>query len=236
LLISNYKSGDKVNYYRYDTHVHTAEVSPCGHLSAEQVIELYKNAGYAGIIITDHYYAATVDRPGLGWQEAAEYFLSGYRKAAEAGRREGLDVLLGMELRFDNTNEDYLVFGLDEEFIYEHPYLNRYTLETFRRLTEQEDILIFQAHPFRKGLSPSDSRLIDGIEAFNGNPRHDSYNDKAYSYGLSNGLLLLAGSDAHQIVDIGRCGIGITDRVHSIQEFVSWIKSGKSIDLIHKVT
>ncbi len=222
-----------MNYYRYDTHVHTAEVSPCGHLYAEQVIGLYKNAGYAGIIITDHYYTATVDRPDLSWQESADHYLSGYRKAIEAGRREGLDVLLGMELRFDNSNEDYLVFGLDEEFIYEHPYLNRYTLETFRRLTEQEDILIFQAHPFRKGLTPADPGLLDGIEAFNGNPRHDSCNDKAYSYGLSNGLLLLSGSDAHRVEDIGRCGVGITERLHSIQEFVSWIKSGNPMDLIH---
>ena len=42
--------------YKYDIHTHTSEVSPCGKVEAEKVVELYKEAGYTGIVITDHYY------------------------------------------------------------------------------------------------------------------------------------------------------------------------------------
>jgi len=41
--------------YKYDTHVHTKEVSPCGKVPAIEVVKLYKDAGYHGIVITDHY-------------------------------------------------------------------------------------------------------------------------------------------------------------------------------------
>ena len=40
-----------MSYYRYDTHVHTCEVSPCGKVPAEEMVRLYREAGYQGIII-----------------------------------------------------------------------------------------------------------------------------------------------------------------------------------------
>lgn len=42
--------------YHYDLHVHTSNVSPCAHVQAEEVVRLYAQAGYTGIVITDHYY------------------------------------------------------------------------------------------------------------------------------------------------------------------------------------
>jgi len=222
-----------MKHYLYDTHVHTAEVSPCGYLFAEQMIGLYNNAGYTGLIITDHYHKGTVELPGSSWQETADHFLLGYRNAVEAGRKLDMDVLLGMELRFDTGSEDYLIYGFNEEFIYEHPYLNRYTLETFRELIKGTDIMIFQAHPFRPGMTPANPALLDGVEAFNRNPRHNSHNDEAYGYGLSNNLLMLSGSDAHRTEDVGRSGILITERLHSIQEFVSLLRSGRPFKLFH---
>lgn len=36
-----------------------------------------------------------------------------------------------------------------------------------------------QAHPFRNGLKIVDPKHLDGIETYNGNPRHDSRNEIA---------------------------------------------------------
>ena len=44
-----------MNLYYYDLHVHTSNVSPCAHVKAEEVVRLYAQAGYKGIVITDHY-------------------------------------------------------------------------------------------------------------------------------------------------------------------------------------
>ena len=55
----------KDNLMLLDTHVHTSQVSPCGKVPAEEMIELYKEAGYGGVIITDHYYKGTLNPWGI---------------------------------------------------------------------------------------------------------------------------------------------------------------------------
>ena len=42
------ESGTKT--YLFDTHVHTAEVSPCGTVKAEKMVKLYRESGYSGMI------------------------------------------------------------------------------------------------------------------------------------------------------------------------------------------
>ena len=39
-----------------DMHMHTKETSSCGEVPAAEVGRLYKEAGYQGIMITDHYH------------------------------------------------------------------------------------------------------------------------------------------------------------------------------------
>ena len=223
-----------MNYFRYDTHVHTSEVSPCGVVEASDMVRLYKMAGYQGIIITDHYYNGFIERFNCSWNEVVDHYLAGYRKAVSVGHQEELDILLGMEMRFDGSPEDYLVYGFDEGFLCKNPYLNRLTIASFSELIAGKDIMIFQAHPYRMGLLPADPDLLDGVEAFNGNSRHNSNNDRAFAYGKNNGLFLFSGSDAHQIEDVGRGGIGLTERMQSSHELVKWIKSDKPVDLIYR--
>lgn len=45
--------------YKYDLHVHTSSVSPCAHVAAEEVVKLYQQAGYQGVVITDHFCSAS---------------------------------------------------------------------------------------------------------------------------------------------------------------------------------
>ena len=42
--------------YRYETHFHTALVSPCGNVPADEAVRAFHEQGYAGITVTDHYY------------------------------------------------------------------------------------------------------------------------------------------------------------------------------------
>ena len=101
--------------YKYDVHVHTMETSPCGKVRGAEVVKLYKKMGYDGIVITDHY----SDRffmsvAGQKWETKMEKFLAGYREAFRAGSEIGLNVLLGMEINFRWSLNDYLVYGIDE--------------------------------------------------------------------------------------------------------------------------
>ena len=41
--------------YNYELHAHTSECDRDAMLSARELVHLYKNAGYDGMVITDHY-------------------------------------------------------------------------------------------------------------------------------------------------------------------------------------
>jgi predicted metal-dependent phosphoesterase TrpH len=196
------------------------------------MVDYYKKAGYDGIIITDHYFDGYFESLSCSrWDDKVDCYLSGYKAAVEEGERVGLRVYLGMEIRFEEGPEDYLVYGIDEEYIRENPELYRHTLESYRESIKGTDILIFQAHPYRKGLKVADPTLLDGIEIMNGNPRHDSHNDLALAFAEKHGLMMTAGSDAHQLEDVGRGGIMICDCVSSSKELARWLRENDRYDL-----
>ena len=50
--------------YLYETHMHTSEASACAGSTGAQMARAYKEAGYTGIIVTDHFFYGntSVDR------------------------------------------------------------------------------------------------------------------------------------------------------------------------------
>ena len=163
------------NTFRFDTHVHTDETSHCGKVPGEEMVRLYAEAGYSGFVMTDHYNRYSMQVHGCQTpEEEVETFLRGYRAAKAKGDEIGFDVLLGMELQPDGAYNEYLLYGLTEEFLYAHPHIYEEDLLTLRRLATENDILIFQAHPYRPGLTRAMPGFLDGVEVFNGNPRHNS--------------------------------------------------------------
>ena len=98
--------------YKYETHCHTKLVSRCGQLDIKELVELYKDAGYSGIVLTDHYSPMTFDLPDFfSKKRAIDHYLRAYREAKKYSD-ENFTVLLGMELRFHLTVNDYLIYGI----------------------------------------------------------------------------------------------------------------------------
>ena len=206
--------------YKFDTHVHTAESSICSKVMAKDMVNLYLDAGFSGVCITDHYCKGGYtgfDRWDGSWPEKVNRFLEGYRIAAEYGSSLGLTVLPGAELRFSGFPSDFLLFGLTEQFLYDYPELYDYVLEDFRALAKQHDILVFQAHPFRgeKG-NAADPRYLDGVEVLNGHNGHNSRNDLAAEFAKENSLLACAGSDFHHLGGHGTTGLLTSTRIQSM--------------------
>ncbi|HOJ47807.1 MAG TPA: PHP domain-containing protein [Bacillota bacterium] len=214
--------------YKFDTHVHTAETSPCGKISAAETVRLYKEAGYSGICITDHYTKWLFESfRKTDWKEAVDRYLEGYRSAKEYGDRHGMDVLLGAEVLIDGTSNDYLLFGLSEEILYDYPRLYAYAPEELSAFAKKHNLLLFQAHPFRSYVTAENPLFLDGVEVFNGNPRHDSRNDLALRFAQESNLLMSGGSDFHQVEDVGRSGIMTDIRIKDAKTFVEVLKSGR---------
>lgn len=222
-----------MNQYKIDMHVHTGRVSPCGKVSATEIVNLYKQSGYNGIVITDHFYDGYFDSLGCAsWECKVDDFLSGYMEAFKEGNRIGLNVILGMELRFTGSANDYLVYGINEAFLKENPEFFNLSLTDFNKLIENNNIIIYQAHPFRAGLTTADPSLIDGVEVLNGNPRHNSNNHRAYEFALENNLRMISGSDFHQIQDLARGGIVVSENISSSEELAGLLKEGRIVELL----
>jgi predicted metal-dependent phosphoesterase TrpH len=222
-----------VSLFRFDTHVHTSNTSFCAKVSGAELVHLYKNTGYDGIVITDHFakeYSVLPAKPT--WTERIEYFLCGYREAYEEGLKTDFTVILGMEIRFTESANDYLIYGFDETFLYQNKDLHDMGLAGFKAFVKDRNILIYQAHPFRVNMKKVSPALLDGLEVFNGNPRHDARNDLAYEYAKDHGLKMLSGSDFHQPQDLGLGGIVLPKRAETPQEFVDLLKKDQIVELI----
>lgn len=212
--------------FKMDIHVHSSETSACGKLSAAETVELYHKAGYQALIMTDHYCREFFEAlPEMTWEEKVDQYLVGFRTAEQAGKQLGTRIFMGMELRVDENVNDYLVYGITRDFLVKTPKLYRYTIKQFRKTADENHLFISQAHPMRPRMIPADPSLLDAVEVYNGNPRHDSHNDKAYAFAKKNGLLMLSGSDCHQREDVGLGGIGLENPVNTIQEVISAIKT-----------
>lgn len=210
-----------------ETHLHTKEISMCAVVSAKEIPAFYKEKGFSVLIVTDHYNKWTLENLSMDKNEQITLWLEGYRTVKRVGEKIGLQVLLGMELTLIGAPEDYLIYGIDEEFLYKYPEFSELSLNKVYDIAVKEGLLIYQAHPFREYLKPAPLEFINGVEVYNGNPRHKSHNDKAVDYAKKNSLLKIAGSDFHQIEDLGRGGIYLPKNINDNKQLVSYLKSNK---------
>lgn len=213
--------------YIYETHCHTDETSFCGKVPAKETASLYKEAGYSGIVITDHFHADTFRKNGLSsWDEIMVFHMRGYNIAKEL-EDNSFRVFYGAEIRFSKEcDNDYLIFGETEKFLREHPYITDLDdYDDFYKLANEAGLLVFQAHPFRNNMKLVKPSLLDGIEVFNGNKRHDSRNDISGIWANRFGLLPLSGSDFHQYEDFARGGIVTETFANNINELCEIIRT-----------
>lgn len=218
-----------MNRYKIELHAHSSESSRCGSVEAAELVKKYKNAGYSALVLTDHYYARFFDKiADLSWKEQLEKYLKGYRKAKKTAADLRFNLFLGIEIKFNNDPNEYLIYGLNEEFLLAYPKLHYLNLKEFKILADkqEEDIMIFQAHPYRQGMKPAASNLLDGLEVYNGNPRHNSQNEKALSYAKDHKLKMISGSDFHEYEDLALGGIVSEKLPLKISDLCNLLKNG----------
>lgn len=182
--------------YRVELHAHTNPASPCGKATPEELVQLYLDAGFDGVVITNHFsHAALGD---ISREVFVESQLSDYERACKAAEGTKLRVYLGVEARFDENGNDYLLYGVDEEILGKiYDYLDK-GLAAFRAEVKLPGSALIQAHPFRNGCEPADGTLLDGLEVFNMHPNHNPRSAMAAHYAKEQGIsLTVAGTDFH---------------------------------------
>ena len=217
--------------YKTELHMHTAEVSVCAKLTAPEMVERYLEAGYHTVVITNHYSPTTADAMGADW--STERYLKGYRVMKEYAKGK-LNVLLGAELRFCGMPNDYLLYGLTEEFLYAHPDLHKMTLEDFYPLAHENGILVIQAHPFRKGMCICRPDMLDGIEVYNVSEL-PFRNHIALEWAQHYNMIGTSGSDLHDAKNVIGCGLLTDSPIETMEELVQILKS-RTATLIRRST
>ncbi|MBO6020406.1 MAG: hypothetical protein J6P88_04380, partial [Clostridia bacterium] len=163
------------------------------------LVATYAGMGYHGVVLTNHFIfdpATGTEGPAVEKRIAA--WLNDYREAVEAGKKHGLTVMLGAEIRFTENNNDYLIYGLREEMLPEIYRLLPLGVEHFRQNYAMPDSVFLQAHPFRDGMVEVDPAILDGIETFNMHPGQRSRNAVANLYAKKKGFgIRLVASDFH---------------------------------------
>jgi hypothetical protein len=218
--------------FLYETHLHTSFASACAESKGSEYIKIYKDLGYSGIVVTDHFYNGNTSIPrSLPWKEWVNRFCRGYEEARNEGERRGLDVFFGWEDTFDGCG-DYLVYGLDKQWLLEHPECRRWTRSEQYRAVKEAGGCVVQAHPFRQHywirriiLSPE---CVDGVETANGGQGDPSFDALAFRYAKKINKTMIAGTDIHdasRLYNGNILGVYLHKKLSSIADFAQAICS-----------
>lgn len=212
---------------KYEIHSHTKETSQCAAINAKELVEKYKELGYSGIVITNHYSDMTFSlKEMFNKRLRTEHYLAGYREAKKC-ETEDFSVLLGVELRFFLNGNDYLIYGVSEELIEKAPFLLPMYLKKASRFFRNNGCIVIQAHPFRPYIYRANEKYLDGVEILNGKSSKEE-NDKALKWAERKGLKIrTAGSDCHRATGAGLTGIVTNEPIKTNDDLLRILRNGE---------
>ncbi|ABX40665.1 PHP domain-containing protein [Lachnoclostridium phytofermentans] len=204
---------------KVEMHMHTSEISPCAAVRAIEGVREYKKASYNGIVITDHFNDYVLNGFIGSDREKVARFLTGYEMAKEQGEELGITVFFGIETCLLGAQNDFLLYGLQPEFLYEYPKLYSLSIKELHQVVGEAGGIVVQAHPYRGYCTIEDPKYLDGVEVYNGNPRHNSRNHLAKDFAKHYPHLIeTSGSDYHQLSDLASGGMIFPRELHTETE------------------
>lgn len=212
------------------------EGSACSSAPAEDMARIHKDNGYDGIFVTNHFFNGNTSVPrGLPWEERIDLFCRGYELAKKVGNEIGLKVFFGLE--YGVHGSDFLVYGLDKQWLKDNEQLLMYSDEReFFRTVRLLGGFIVHAHPFRGdsyihhiSLYPDD---VDAVETINASHNPNTlYNQRAEIYADMYGLPKTGGSDSHHLDKLFGGGIYVPEPINTPQDYLRQIRNGTVIPL-----
>jgi predicted metal-dependent phosphoesterase TrpH len=207
-----------------DLHTHTRPLSHDSLLSPDELIEAAKAAGLDAVCLTEHDFTWDPD------------------KVRDLVRRHAFTVIPGIEV---NTEDGHIIaFGLDS-YVY-----GIHRIAELARLVDEAGGVLVAAHPHRRQIpwqlrregDPEESsawsealeraaakpayRLICALETINGRSTQRE-NDFSQELCRRLGLPAVAGSDAHQRDDLGRCATEFERPIADLSALIAELKAGR---------
>jgi predicted metal-dependent phosphoesterase TrpH len=190
-----------------EMHSHTAEHSPCSHVSAIELIRRVYAKGLQGVVFTDHHFLWSDEELEKVWHEAGVpgHFL----------------VLSGQEVRTSDMG-DVLVYGADESIPRDTP------LADIR--ARQAKAALILAHPYRNNSRPERAKLLnpflDGVEIFSSN-QSVSENSRGLRDWHAYRFTAIAGTDTHALSYSGIYPTQFDHPVDNIMALAAELQAGR---------
>ena len=201
-----------------DLHTHTRALSWDSDLDLDELIERSRKAGLDGVCLTEH-----------------DFFWDG-DAVARAAERHGFVVIPGVEINTEVGH--FLCFGIDR-YVYG---MHRWQ-ELAEHVREAGGAMV-AAHPYRRQLPAADeahAQYAEWLEKASRNPAYaacaaieqingrgkPAENGFAARVGEAVGLPGVAGSDAHQLSDIGSCATEFERRVGGLDQLIEELRAGR---------
>ncbi len=225
--------------FLYETHCHSIEASACARSTAVEMAKAHKEAGYAGMVLTNHNWGGnTAVSRDLSWNDFIDAFFAPFYDAAKWGAANDFQVFPGYEAGYDGT--EFLIYGIDVEWMYEHPELRDATVAEQFDIIHSGGGIVVHAHPFREAFYIKEIRLfpeyIDGVEAVNaahsspyaGEPALE-YNERALDYAAKLNVFITGGSDTHSVNLLGG-GMAFPTKLTDIWDLARRLKNASPDD------
>lgn len=200
---------------KIDMHVHTAPRSKCSNIDPNQLVAEAKKIGLDGICITEHQ---------VLWSDEA---------LAELAAEEEIKIFRGNEIT--TAQGDVLVFGLEKNIEGVIP------IQMLKKEVDAAGAFSILAHPFRgfKVFGISDLKMdveqaskkkalgfVHAVEIRNGKVS-DQDNEMAEKVAEKLGLPGTAGSDAHNLDEVGKFVTIFEKSIENEQALVEELKAGR---------
>lgn len=219
--------------YKYELHAHCKECSKCASSSAIDIVKTFHEAGYAGMVFTDHCCSGFSAVPqDWSWERRVRWYYDVYLQAKLAGDALDFDVHFGWE-HYVGRGKEILTHGIDLSFLLDNPDIPDLTPEEYCDRVHRYGGYVAQAHPYRcrEDIDASWQPFIhclDGIEVYNA-ANGPCQNAKAMLLALAHPELgRLSGADCHHTRDsVGRAGLAFEHRLRTKEELVAALKAGE---------
>lgn len=194
-----------------DLHVHTMVSSPCSQIDPLNLVDYAARMGLHAVCVTEH-------------EE-----MEGAEVARELGMKRGFRVFRGVEVYTEFG--DMLVFGL-----YRPRFPWKMEFAELLREVRRVGGIVIPAHPCRSdrgfferlGEEKADYLLanVDALETLNGGNTPEA-NARAQEVAEKYGLPQVGGSDAHLLVQLGRCLTLFEREFDTEEELIEEIRAGR---------
>lgn len=208
----------------YDLHCHSSGISRCARVSYDVVIDVAKEHGYDGIVLTNHY--TDYELNDYGTEVFVEKYIDEYVKARDYGEKVGVNVLFGIEVTVSyNLSVHLLIYGATPEFLRANPNLPNLTQAELYEVCRKNGCVLINAHPYRYGQTVQDLRYLDGVEV-NCHFKYDGcYTKELAKVARDNHVAFTCGCDYHGDSERPCAGMYLPDGILTNRDLVEYLKT-----------